>query len=178
MGENLQIEWRPFLLEQVNSTEDTDWKAWEQDDSYESRGIWPHRGGVAARAQGEAAHRAYANAVWEAKHVERADVREREAVVEIARSIGLDMGRFERDADSRETLVHIGAEHEAAADQGIFGTPTGVFEDGSSAYLKMYAPPKEDSLDMFDHVLGVARFHMNFGELKRPQPPWPKGYEG
>jgi predicted DsbA family dithiol-disulfide isomerase len=178
IGDDLQLEWRPFLLEQVNSKEGPDWKAWEQDDQYVSRGIWPHRGGIAARAQGEEAHRRYACAIWEAKHVERMDVRSRESVVDVARDAGLDMTQFEIDADDPGTLLRIGEEHEAAARQGVFGTPTMVFEDRSSAYLKMYAPPESESVEMFEHFLGLARFRMNFGELKRPQPPWPQGYEG
>ena len=39
-----------FLLEQINSDNNEEWKAWNQNlDQYLSRGIWPHLGGIAAR---------------------------------------------------------------------------------------------------------------------------------
>jgi len=40
LGDELEINWRSFALEQVNSKEGDDWKAWEQDSSYLSRGLW------------------------------------------------------------------------------------------------------------------------------------------
>ena len=44
MGDDLQIEWRSFALEQVNSKEGDGWKAWEQGSDYVSRGLWALRG--------------------------------------------------------------------------------------------------------------------------------------
>ena len=63
LGDDLQINWRSFALEQVNSKEDEDWKAWEQDSDYTSRGLWALRGGIEedgklALSQGNS------NAVW------------------------------------------------------------------------------------------------------------------
>ena len=49
LGEQLVINWRSFLLEQVNTKDKGDnWKAWEQPPDYISRGIWPLRGGIAS----------------------------------------------------------------------------------------------------------------------------------
>ena len=45
LGDNLQINWRSFALEQVNSEHGRDWKAWEQGTDYKSRGLWPLRAG-------------------------------------------------------------------------------------------------------------------------------------
>ena len=46
----VEINWKPYLLEQQNSDNGENWYAWEQDlDNYVSRGIWPHLGGIAAR---------------------------------------------------------------------------------------------------------------------------------
>ena len=68
----------------------------------------------------------------------------------------------------------IGKEHEYADSLGIFGTPTFVFDDGEVVFLKTFTPAAEDSVAEFEHFLGVSR-RSNIGEIKRPQPPWPKG---
>ncbi len=178
MGDDLQIKWRSFALEQVNSKEGDDWKAWQQGDDYVSRGLWPLRGGIAARRQSEEAHGAYMETILELKHVEREDIRSRDAVVEVARRIGsptLDIDQFMADIDDPETLTEIGRDHEDAVSQGVFGTPTFVFEDGTASFVKTYTPPEEDTMSAFEHLMGVMRGAKYFGEIKRPQPPWPRG---
>ncbi len=178
MGDDLQIKWRSFALEQVNSKEGEDWKAWEQGDDYVSRGLWPLRGGIAARRQGEGAHAAYMQRILELKHVEREDIRSRDAVVEVARRIDaptIDIDRFIADIDDPETLAEIGRDHEEALTQGVFGTPTMVFEDGTASFIKTYTPPEEETMSAFEHLMGVMRGAKYFGEIKRPQPPWPRG---
>ncbi len=177
MGDDLQIRWRSFALEQVNSKEGDDWKAWEQGSDYVSRGLWPLRGGIAARRQSEATHTAYMETVLELKHVEREDIRSRDAIMEIARRLGgtIDLDRFIQDMDDPETLAEIGRDHEDAVSQGVFGTPTFVFEDGSASFIKTYTPPESDTMSAFEHLMGVMRGKKYFGEIKRPQPPWPRG---
>ena len=175
LGDDLQITWRSFALEQVNSKEGDDWKAWQQDAAYVSRGLWPLRGGIASRKQGEPAHAAYMETILELKHVDREDIRTRESVVEAAKRAGLDMDRFTADIDDPETLAEIGRDHEEAAEQGVFGTPTMVFEDGSAVFVKTFTPPEDESVSAFNHLMGVSRGKRYFGEIKRPQPPWPRG---
>ena len=49
----IDINWKPFLLEQINSDNNEEWKAWNQNlDQYLSRGIWP-LGSPAWFAQGD-----------------------------------------------------------------------------------------------------------------------------
>lgn len=177
LGTELELRYRSFALEQVNSDEGEDWKAWEQGEGYDSRGLWPLRGGIAARMQSNAAHRAYMMTLQEFKFVERGDVSSRDAVVQMAEHAGLNMGKFVADIDAPERLREIGADHEEAAAQGIFGTPTFVFEDGTSAFLKTFTPPESETMQAWDGFLSVAHNRPYFGELKRPQPPWPQGVE-
>ena len=171
----LDLNWRCFALEQVNSKQGAEWKAWEQEPDYVSRGLMPLRGGVAARRMGADAHWRYMMAVLEAKHTDLRDVRSREAILEVAAEAGLDMEQFTAHLDDPDTLAEVASDHEWAASQGIFGTPTIVFEDGSAAYLKMYTPPEGEELEVFKSLTGMARGRKYFGELKRPQPPWPRG---
>ncbi|MBC8453382.1 MAG: DsbA family protein [Chloroflexi bacterium] len=174
LGDDLEINWRSFALEQVNSKEGDDWKAWEQDSEYISRGLWPLRGGIAARAQGTDAHNDYMEKLLHAKHVEREDVRTRESVLEIAAAADLDIDKFTTDMDDPKSLAQIGIDHEEALTRGAFGTPTFVFEDGTSAFLKMFTPPEDETMGAFDDFMGIASKRKYFGELKRPQPPWPR----
>jgi len=52
LGDELEITWRSFALEQVNSKEGDDWKAWEQGPDYESRGLLALCAGEASKSQG------------------------------------------------------------------------------------------------------------------------------
>ncbi len=161
----------------MNSKEGEDWKAWEQGEDYVSRGLWPLRGGIAAREQGTTAHNNYMEKILHAKHVERKDVRTRESIIAIAVSADLDTNQFTSILDNHETLAQIGIDHEEALTHGVFGTPTFVFEDGTAAFLKMFTPPEDESLSAFKDFMSIASRRKYFGELKRPQPPWPRGVQ-
>jgi hypothetical protein len=174
LGDGIEINWRSFALEQVNSKEGEDWKAWEQGLDYVSRGLWPLRGGIAARAQGTDAHNDYMEKLLHAKHVDREDVRTRESVLEIAATADLDIEKFTAVMDDPKSLAQIGIDHEDALTRGVFGTPTFVFEDGTSAFLKMFTPPEDETMSAFNDFMGIASGRKYFGELKRPQPPWPR----
>ena len=132
------------------------------------------RGGIAARSLGTTAHNDYMEKILYAKHVEREDVRTREAVLEIAKAANLDIEKFTTVLDSPEALASIGVDHEEALTHGVFGTPTFVFEDGTAAFLKMFTPPENESIGAFKDFMGIASSRKYFGELKRPQPPWPR----
>ena len=175
LGDGLAIDWRSFSLEQVNSKEGPDWKAWEQGPEYESRGMPALKASEAARRQGGELHRKFVLALLKARHADRADIREQGVLVDVARDTGLDIERFESDLDDPELLAQIGRDHETAAADGVFGTPTYVFEEGRPAFLKMFAPPEEQTMDVWENFVGLARNVHLLGELKRPQPPWPKG---
>ncbi len=156
LGDNLQVNWRSFVLEQVNSKETVDWRAWEQGPGYVSRGLWALRGGIASRAIGNAAHNAYMETILKKKHVEREDVRSRESVIAVALSSGLDVNIFSDVLDDPNTLTTIGDDHESAVEIGVFGTPTFVFENGTSAFLKMFAPPEDEAMSAFEDFRGIA----------------------
>jgi hypothetical protein len=58
---------------------------------------------------------------------------------------------------------------------GAFGVPTFVFPGGKSAFLKMFIPPEDRVVEVFDSLVKVMGEFEHVGELKRPQPPWPHG---
>ena len=171
----VEINWKPYLLEQQNSENGENWYAWEQDlDNYVSRGIWPHLGGIAARKISKQAGYEYMKKIFHLKHVDRKDVRSKDYIIEIVKDLGLFSDSFLSDMLSQDTLSYIAESHNDASEKGIFGTPTIEFEDGNSVFLKTFTPPEADSKKFYESLKMLSYNNTYFGELKKPQPPWPK----
>jgi predicted DsbA family dithiol-disulfide isomerase len=181
--DDLEITWKNFSLEQVNSKNGPDWKVWEHAEDHDARSLWAARAGEAARRQGEDAYNKFHLALLTArfgrevkKGEERFPLNQPEPLVKLAGEVGLDVGQFQEDLKDPELLSIIGRDHtEAVEKYGIFGTPTFLFSDGNAAYLKAFIPSEEDTVAAFEHFLGVTLRRPFIGEIKRPQPPWPKG---
>ena len=175
LGYPLRATWRAFPLEQVNSKNGDDWKLWEQPDSYVSRGLPGFRGAIAARQQGQDR---YHDFVWELlnlRHQEGQDLASDATIIEAATRAGLDLDRFAVDRASREHLGVIGADYGEARDtHGVFGTPTFVFPNGGSAYLKLQlgnVPAGAEAVTFFEQFVGITRDMPKVVEIKRPTPP-------
>ncbi|MEC7837933.1 MAG: DsbA family selenoprotein [Chloroflexota bacterium] len=174
----IDISWKPFLLEQINSENDENWKSWDQDlKDYLSRGIWPHLGGIAARKISKDAGYKYMKAIFEDKHVNRVDVRSREYIIDLSQKIDISSEVFINTMDSKESLNIISSSHIEAEEKGIFGTPTIEFSDGNTVFLKTFTPPNDDSISFFEALKTLSTNNTYFGELKKPQPPWPKQHQ-
>ena len=133
--------------------------------------------GEAARLQGCDAFQRFHLALLTARHAGngRIALNQDAPLAAVAEESRLDAGRFREDLADRGLLENIGRDHtEAVEGHGVFGTPTFVFENGGSAYVKTFIPPEEDSVAFFEHVVGMAAHRTYVGEIKRPQPPWPK----
>ncbi len=183
-GDNLNITWKNFSLEQnahnLKEGLDSNWKVWEQEDASERRSLVSQIAAEAARRQGEDAHAKFHLALLVARHggEGRISLSDEDAILELAERVGLDSAQMREDMKDPELRRKIGEEHEAAISEGIFGTPTYVFENGNMAYLKAFIPDDEDAVASFEHYIALANHRNYFGEIKRPQPPWPKGVLG
>jgi protein-disulfide isomerase-like protein with CxxC motif len=172
----LEINWKPFSLEQVNQKVGPEYKAWEEADENLNGSLWGLRAGIAAKRQGEDAMRRYLPLLLRARHADRLDLGDHDLLKRLAAEAELDVAQFEKDLNDRTTLDEIGASHTEAVEKGVFGTPTFVFENGASAFLKIIKPRSpEEAAKAFDSVVAVMEGSLFVGELKRPQPPWPKG---
>ena len=180
-GDNLNITWRNFSLEQnahnLKEGLDSDWKVWDDDDTSQRRSLVAQIAAEAAKRQGDDAHAAFHLALLTARHggEGRVSLSDEDAILEVASNAGLDAGRMREDMKDPELRRIIGEDHEAAISEGIFGTPTYIFENGNMAYLKAFIPEDEDAVASFEHYIALANHRNYFGEIKRPQPPWPKG---
>ena len=175
-GDNLQIDWQPFLLAQANSKEGPEWKAWEQTEDSATLGLLAMRAAEAARRQGTKAFEDFQLTLLKARHEDRKDLSNPEVVYEAAQTSGLDMARFREDLADESIREDLAKSHiKAVEEYGAFGVPTLIFSNGASAFIKAYNPPAEEAVEMFESLFNAMEKWKYVGEMKRPQPPWPKG---
>ena len=180
-GDNLNITWRNFSLEQnahnLREGLDSEWKVWDQDDPSQGRSLLSQIAAEAAKRQGDDAHAAFHLALLTARHggEGRISLGDEDAILKVAEEAGLDSAQMREDMKDPELKRIIAEDHEAAIADGIFGTPTYIFENGNMAYLKAFIPEDEDAVASFEHYIALANHRNYFGEIKRPQPPWPRG---
>ena len=173
----LQATWRPFSLAQVNQKIGPDYEAWNEDDENLDESLWGLRAGQAARRQGEEYLNEFLPRLLTARHVDRVSLSDKSILKNIAQECGLDINKFSEDLEDRSTLVEIKASHiEATQSLGVFGTPTFILKEGGSAFVKMIKPnTNEEALAAFNSLITLLKSAPFLGEVKRPQPPWPKG---
>lgn len=172
-GDRLQINWRNFSLEQVNSKQGPDWHVWDAPDGYESRSLLAFRASEAARRQGPTPFAAFHFALLEARHVHKADIADRTVILSVAESANLDMERFKRDLEDPDILRGLAADHTYAVEQlGIFGTPTFVFPGNLAGYVRLMPAPTDrgEALRVFDLLRQSIGETPNLFEIKRPMP--------
>ena len=172
----LDINWRGFLLEQINNKQDPGWKVWDQPDDYEFRSLWALRAGEAAKKQGPKAFQKFHIALLRARHEDRVNIGDKEILMEVAGSVGLDLEKLRTDMEDSSVKDKVVADHlEAVETYGVFGTPTFVFPNGASAFVKMIKPPAGKAARTLELLSEMMSEQIYIGEIKRPQPPWPKG---
>lgn len=172
LGGALEIKWRFFPLEQVNSKYGPEWKVWEQPLDHRTRGWEGFRAAVAALNQGEDAFERFHFAWFSALHDTPVGVK-RPTVFEVAEKVGLDMEQFERDFSNPDLWVRVAEDYEYGREKfGVFGTPTIVFPNGASAYLQTRpAPPPCEALEVWEDFVELVADRPYIKEIKRPIKP-------
>jgi predicted DsbA family dithiol-disulfide isomerase len=174
LGDNpIQVTWKFFPLEEVNAPPDADMPIWDLPPDRRSRGRDSFHAAAAARRQGREAFERFHAELLTLKHVEEQDHGKRSTLNEAASRAGLDLARFAADLDDRGLLVEIKNDYVAGKEGlGVFGTPTFVFANGQSAYLRILPPPPTDEAVAFwlDFVRDV-RDRPYLQEIKRPRRP-------
>jgi len=175
-GKDIDIDWQPFSLAQVNSDKGPDFKLWDQPEHLDGsdRTFLAHRSGLSAKRQGKDAFESFFIILLKARHEEKKDLTDPAVMEEAATKAGLDMARFREDLADPDLLRELGESHTRAVEEfGAFGVPTFVFSSGKTAFLKMFIPPEEQSEEMYESLVKVMGEFGHVGELKRPSPPWP-----
>ena len=169
----LKVAWRYFSLAQVNSKDDG-WTVWDAPASENVRGRMAFKAAEAARKQGR--FEDFHMPLLEARHRDRLEIDESEVVERVAVDVGLDLNRFRKDVSDPDILSSLARDHrQAVSEHGVFGTPTFVFPDGASAYVRLREAPEvgDDSARVFDHLVSVAAREPLILEIKRPRKPTP-----
>ena len=105
MGDELDVTWKNFSLEQINSKEDEDWKVWEQKDLHEARALLASVAGEAAKKQGNKAFERFHLGLLTARHAgDRIPLNEDAPLIKVAEEAGLDAAQFEKDLKDPELL--------------------------------------------------------------------------
>jgi predicted DsbA family dithiol-disulfide isomerase len=177
-GKDPNVDWQPFSLAQINSDKDEDFKYWEQPGAYDGSDttLLAHRAGLAAKRQGPEAFDAFRIAILKARHEDKKDLMDPAVVEDTAVKSGIDMGQFKEDLDDPDLLRQIGESHTRAVEEyGAFGVPTYVFPSGNAAFIKMFIPPDDQAVEVYNTLTKFVGDLKHVGEVKRPQPPWPHG---
>lgn len=169
---DLKVTWRYFSLTQVNSKDDG-WTVWDAPASEKVKGRLAFAAAEAARRQDrfEELHLP----LLQARHRDRLDIEQAEVVERVAVDAGLDVERFRQDLADPGILASLARDHQqAVSEHGVFGTPTFLFGEGTSAYVRLAETlDGPDAVRVFDRLLSIAAREPSILEIKRPRKPTP-----
>ncbi|HKB32989.1 MAG TPA: DsbA family protein [Candidatus Dormibacteraeota bacterium] len=167
---SLKVTWRYFSLAQVNSKDDG-WTAWEAPESEHVSGRMAFRAAEAARRQD--AFDQLHMPLLEARHRDRLNIDDVVVIERVAVDAGLDIKRFRADLADATTVDALRRDHmQARSEHGVFGTPTFVFPDGASAYVRLAeAPDAAHAPGVFERLLAIVAGEPSILEIKRPRRP-------
>jgi predicted DsbA family dithiol-disulfide isomerase len=169
---DIEVTWRYFSLTQVNSKDDG-WTVWDAPSAERVKGRLAFKAAEAARRQGRFDD--LLPRLLHARHRERLDIEDAGVIERVADETGLDLDRFRADIADPDIIRALAGDHQHAVSQhGVFGTPTFVFRNGSSAYVRLAdAPEPADSLRIFERMVAIASDEPAILEIKRPVRPSP-----
>lgn len=161
-GIGLDIDWLPFVLKEIN-----------RDEGEASLLERPTIDSVAVLAlalaealRGLPGADRYRSETFRAMH-ETGERPGRDDVLRIAATAGLDPDQVVGAETQWLGLVRK-SHHGAISEHGVFGTPTLIFPDGSSVYLKLDALPDGDDGALWTSLSTIASDFPELAELKRP----------
>ena len=97
-GEDLQLNWRNFSLQQINAKDPGDWRVWQEEDYSTTRSLMASIAGEAAKRQGPESFNKFLLALLTARHGgDRAPLNDESLFVQIAEECGLDVEKFKSD---------------------------------------------------------------------------------
>ena len=169
LGDALEVNWRIFPLEQVNHT-NPDFKVWEQPNDGTSSTLRSFQAFHAARNQGEEAFKRMHAELFRKRHVDGRNLSRQQVLESAAEEAGLDIEQFRADLESNAVFADIERDYtHGLSEHAVFGTPTIVFENGATAYLKLNfreLPP--DPVGFFKQFVSIVRDQPEVMEIKRP----------
>ena len=169
-GENLNVTYKSFVLEQANSKREPEWRVW-LDRYFPSRDLPALEAAKCAAMQGEQAFTDYNIRLFRAHHQEKLEISNQLVLYELATEVGLDADRFSADLRSGKARELVAHEHEESVRvYGLFGVPTIIFENGEAVFLKLEEGEWEgtDDEELFNDIAKMATRFPKMLEMKKP----------
>lgn len=174
----ISVRWRFFSLEHNNKSQnDPNFKIWEQKPGGDLKGLLAFSaGGVAHAIGGDAALDKFYTALGRMLHEEGLPIWEQANIEKAWQEAGLDSAALKGvfDGSDKRGLEKLQSDHTEAVERyGAFGSPTLVFEEHRSFYLKLMPAPEDidEALELFQHIQRMAMgFRGGVYEFKRTIP--------
>ena len=177
-NDQLIFEWRHFQLEEAKM-EDSSIFEIESKDLSKTRSLLSAVCAESAKLQGQNLFERFHYAVLNARNnmSPRFPLNDFNKFLDLAVDVGLDRNKFIDDFNNPQLIINVKKDHqEGVKKYGVFGTPTLVFDNEQAVFIKTFIPKdKDDYIIFFEYIVKIFRDMPFIGELKRPQPPWPKG---
>lgn len=177
-GMELEISWKSFILDANKDGVDQE-LFWESSTDQQGRSMYAHKISKAALQQGRELFSRLNLNIYISRHSgKRIRLDKYDELLAVAVHSGLNKEQLLLDLEDPNLIKEIRKDHEEAVGKhGVFGTPTFVFENGQSAFVKTLMPPEEDAYKAFNDFIALFSNRDYIGEIKRPQPPWPKNVD-
>ena len=165
---DLDVEWKTFSLENINLPEDASAdELWST--ATERRGLIPAAAAKWLQTQAPDSLAAYQRRMFDARHVDREKIGRPEVTAQILSSVGVDGDAIVKDiVDDSKWLEAARADHDEAAELGIFGVPTFVFPGAAPAFVRLLEITEGDRAVEIYSRLRVAAEDPTIHEIKRP----------
>ena len=106
LGDDLEINWKYFPLEQVNAS-DPEFKLWEQPNDGSSSSLRSFQASHAASKQGKEAFDRFHAALYKKRHKDGRNLSKQEVLEAAATEAGLDLDQFRKDLVSDEVFEQV-----------------------------------------------------------------------
>jgi predicted DsbA family dithiol-disulfide isomerase len=167
-GVVVDLNWRPFSLEQVNS-QDPDLRYWEAPERSHSGGIHALASYEWVRANATFAEVAYRRALLFLRHDEEASFSDWTTFERAAGMAGLEGEELVVALRDRgQGYEQVGLSFEEARSLGVFGVPTLVREGRDPLFIKLTPPALDGDAGQHLEIIDQAMEAPGVWELKKP----------
>ena len=165
---DVDVEWKTFSLENINLPEDASPdELWAT--AGERRGLIPAAAQKWVQTQAPDSFAAFQRAMFDARHVEHEKIGEPGVTAKILSAAGLDGDAITSEiTQDTKWLEAARADHDEAAELGIFGVPTFVFGDAAPAFVRLLEITEDDRAVELYHRVKASALDPLIHELKRP----------
>jgi predicted DsbA family dithiol-disulfide isomerase len=162
------IEWKTFSLENINLPEEASAdELWST--ATERRGLLPAAAAKWVQTNAPDSAKTFQRAMFDARHVDREKIGRPEVTGQILEGASLDgKAIVDEIVGDPKWLEAARADHDEAAQLGIFGVPTFVFPGAAPAFVRLLEVTEgERAVEIYERLVAAAT-DPTIHEIKRP----------